>query len=148
MIHEILTAPNPILRRPCRPVEDYEAARGLAADIMDTALSVGGLGLAAPQIGVTLRAFALTKMAGIEGAFINPEIMRRKGGASVAEEACLSIPGKIYRVRRYRKVRLSWFNLGGRRHEAWFGHLPARVIQHEMDHLDGLMIDDVGERVL
>jgi peptide deformylase len=131
-------------------VVDPANVRDLVQDLFDTAADAEALaaGLAAPQIGALFAVFVLTEAVGAGPLeVINPEIVHTKGGQSSEREGCLSIPGEIYRVTRPRKVRAMWLDLGGTRHEAWLTGASARAFQHEFDHLRGVLISQIGERV-
>lgn len=105
-----------------------------------------GIGLAANQVGLPFR-FFLVNLAGRPGnpdeelVFINPVISRKKGSA-VAEEGCLSLPGLYGDVRRPDQLRVEAFDLEGQGFEMDLSDLPARVVQHENDHLDGVLFTD------
>ncbi|MCE9547332.1 MAG: peptide deformylase [Planctomycetia bacterium] len=147
---QVLPYPHPALRRPCKPLRRVDAELLTVIEQMFEAMYVTrGVGLAANQVGLPLRLF----VANLEGeagkgeelVFINPVISRPKGNEE-AEEGCLSLPGLYAQVRRPAKVHLSAFNLNGGEVEADVEGLLARVAQHEMDHLDGvLFIDRLSE---
>lgn len=100
----------------------------------------GGVGLAAPQIGIALR-FFLVLDEGRVSVCINPVIHQRLGVRQVAEEGCLSFPnrGRVL-IPRWNKILLEWRKTDGEKRVQWFKGFTARVIQHEVDHLDGLCI--------
>jgi len=134
---------DPVLRRRAKPVEAVTPQiRNVIADMVDTMYDEVGLGLAAPQIGVSLR---LMVVAGDEGrearALINP-VITEQGGDVTAEEGCLSIPGIFAPVKRAEWVRLEAQDPEGKPVAITARGLRARVFQHEMDHLDGVLFID------
>jgi peptide deformylase len=164
-LRKILTYPDPFLRKKCAPVEeiDGEVLR-LLDDMAETMYEARGVGLAASQIGVDKRVVVIDispryldtdeeeeeeageeLKAGYEGPglieLINPEIIS-SGGEIIAEEACLSIPGFTSDVKRKQKVRIESYNREGEPIEIEAEDLLARVFQHEIDHLNGLLFID------
>jgi peptide deformylase len=142
VIRPILFHPDERLRAPCAPVEGDVAA--LARDMLDTMYDAPGRGLAAPQVGLSLRLFVMdaTWKEGLPDprVFVNPVIAARDG-EQVNEEGCLSIPGTPRRVRRPARITLLFDGAGGRREESFEG-FAAACICHEVDHLDGVLILD------
>ena len=116
--------------------------RAIVADMIDTLYDEVGLGLAAPQVGVSLRLMVVGDEEGREArALINP-VITEQGGEIVAEEGCLSIPGIFAPVKRAEWVRLEARDPEGRPVSLTARGLRARVFQHEMDHLDGVLFID------
>ena len=114
----------------------------MIADMVDTMYDEVGLGLAAPQVGISLRLMVVGDDEGREArALINP-VIAEQGGEIVAEEGCLSIPGVFAPVRRAEWVRLEAQDDAGRPVSITARGLRARVFQHEMDHLDGVLFID------
>ncbi len=119
----------------------------LAEDMIDTMYANNGVGLAAPQVGENIRMFVIDVSADNEPydpvVFINPKIIK-KSGASHEKEGCLSFPNAFIDVRRYANVMVKALNLSGKPFvvEAKDGSLLARAIQHENDHLDGILFID------
>jgi peptide deformylase len=134
---------DPVLRRRGRPVEAVTPEiRRVIADMIDTMYDEAGLGLAAPQVGISLRLMVVGDDDGREArALINP-VIAEQGGEVVAEEGCLSIPGVFAPVRRAEWVRLEAQDEDGRPVSLTARGLRARVLQHEMDHLDGVLFID------
>jgi peptide deformylase len=147
---------DPVLRRPARAVArfDEELAR-LAADMVETMHDDNGVGLAAPQVGVPLRLFVASEYRLVQGeddqpvsehvadhVMVNPEIVERRGSQFV-QEGCLSVPGLyVDELERDQSVRVRYQDLGGASHELRAeGHF-AQVIQHEYDHLEGVLFFD------
>lgn len=141
---------NPILRNPCAPVtvfdDDLNAFAGRMTEIL---YEQKGAGLAAPQVGVPRRLAIIDLSFGEEEAgsilvLVNPELLSAEGECTI-EEACLSIPGISENVSRAERIRVRFQNLAGESEKIAVDGYLARVIQHEMDHLDGvLFVDRVG----
>lgn len=114
----------------------------LATDMAETMEANNGLGLAAPQVGIGLRVFAL-RVTGPEGPtamlFFNPRIVDTGMEAEKEQEGCLSFPGLFVTVERKRKVRVRFQDKTGETHTKIFEQLGARAFQHELDHLDGIL---------
>ena len=134
---------DPALRRRAKPVEAVTPeVKRIIADMVDTMYDEVGLGLAAPQVGISLRLMVVGDDEGREArALINP-VIAEQGGEIVAEEGCLSIPGIFAPVRRAEWVRLEAQDELGRPVSITGRGLRARVFQHEMDHLDGVLFID------
>jgi peptide deformylase len=132
-----------VLRRRAARVEAVTPElRKIIADMVDTMYDEVGLGLAAPQIGVSLRLMVVADEEGREArALINP-VITEQGGEIVAEEGCLSIPGVFAPVKRAEWVRLEAQDADGKAVTITARGLRARVFQHEMDHLDGILFID------
>jgi len=124
-------------------VRDFDRElQKLVADLTETMLDAPGVGLAAPQIGVSLRLMVVADDEGREArALLNP-VISEQGGEVVAEEGCLSIPGVFAQVKRAEWVRLEAQDPEGRAVALTARGLRARVFQHEMDHLDGVLFID------
>lgn len=116
--------------------------RRLVADMLVSMRRAGGIGLAAPQIGVPLRVVVVDLGTG-SLAVVNPRL-RRRGGAQVGLEGCLSIPGVFGDVRRAQRIEVEGRNMRGRRVVMGSRDLLARVFQHEIDHLNGVLFTDPG----
>jgi len=133
---------DPVLRTPAEPVRDFDAElRRLVKDLTDTMLDAPGLGLAAPQIGVGLRVFTYHVDDDEAGHLINPSLdlsTEEEDG----EEGCLSFPGLSYPVKRAHLVIAKGFNMYGDPVTIEGTELLARCIQHETDHLDGILFID------
>lgn len=134
---------DPVLRRRAKPVEAVTPdIKRMIADMVDTMYDEVGLGLAAPQVGISLRLMVVGDEDGREArALINP-VIAEQGGEIVAEEGCLSIPGIFAPVRRAEWVRLEAQDEQGQPVAITARGLRARVFQHEMDHLDGVLFID------
>jgi peptide deformylase len=133
---------DPVLRTPAAPVVDFDKElRGLVADLTDTMLAAGGAGLAAPQIGVGLRVFTWL-VDGELGHLVNPVVSPVGEETQEGPEGCLSIPGFAYDCRRHLYVAATGFDLHGEPVRVEGSHLLARAVQHEVDHLDGVLFVD------
>ena len=141
---KIIKHPNRILRIKATSVKrvDVELLRTIG-EMFDVMYDAGGVGLAAPQVGILRRFFIVH--VGAAQVFINPVLSRPKGSVEL-EEGCLSLPGQTGLVRRPKSVRVdAWNHTGDRFSLNAFGEL-ARVIQHENDHLDGVLFIDKTEK--
>jgi peptide deformylase len=134
---------DPVLRRRAtRVVAVTPDVRATIADMIDTMYDEVGLGLAAPQIGVSLRLMVVADEEGRAArALVNP-VITEQGGEVVAEEGCLSLPGIFAPVKRAEWVRLEAQDPDGTAVAITARGLRARVLQHEMDHLDGVLFID------
>lgn len=138
---EIVFYPDPVLRKRAQPVDfAREDLRSLVAEMLDAMKEAHGVGLAAPQVGRSLRLFVASDSAEPEDAIvcINPEL-RAFGPSVTMEEGCLSLPGVNAPITRPERVELTWFDLEGERRTAEFDDLMARILQHEFDHLEGIL---------
>jgi peptide deformylase len=155
-IREIVTLPDPILRRKARPVTDFGPAfQELVDDMLETMRLAPGVGLAAPQVGVPLQLF-VAEWGDYEEedeaprktyVFANPEIKRISRDTELGVEGCLSIPGLVGEVERALEVTLQGQNRRGQpvrvKAKGWL----ARIFQHETDHLNGVLFIDKAESV-
>ena len=131
---------DPVLRTPADPVTDFDKElRTLVADLTETMLDAPGLGLAAPQIGVGLRVFAYHLDEEQAGHLINPVLHFPSDEEQDGEEGCLSIPGLKFDCRRRQHVVAHGQNMYGDPITVEGTELLARCVQHETDHLDGVL---------
>lgn len=143
---EIIHYPHPTLRRPSRPIQRVDGKlRDIIRQMFRLMYQARGVGLAANQIDLALRVF-ITNLAadpeeGEERVFINPVLSQPKG-MTEQEEGCLSMPGVNGTVKRPERVRIQAYGLDGEAVELTVEGLFARVIQHEVDHLDGVLFTD------
>jgi len=140
---QILKMGDEVLRRNCLPIEQIdENLRALVLEMFVTLQKSNGIGLAAPQVGYNLRLF-IVKLDDMEGmTFINPQIIQTSEAVCTMEEGCLSIP-KIYeKVVRPKELTLQYMDINGKKQLLTAGGLLARVIQHENDHLNGVLFLD------
>ena len=154
-IREILTVPNPILKKVSRPVDAVDdVLRALMDDMLETMYDAPGIGLAAIQIGEPVRVIVMDLQEKPEGAdpdaegvknpryFVNPEIVWASDETLPYEEGCLSVPEIYDEVERPARVKLRYLNYQGEQIEEDAEGLYAVCIQHEMDHLNGVLFID------
>ncbi len=143
MIRSIITRLDPILTQRAVPVTNDEKLSQLIQDLRDTLENSNtGVGLAAPQIGESVRMFMVNYEESHFKVFINPKIIARKGIMSTSFESCLSIAGVSVPVTRYTKVDIEYHDENFIIKRDTFTGFTARIIQHEYDHLDGKLITD------
>lgn len=141
---DIVYYPDPVLQQRAEPVEEgREDLREITASMLEAMHEANGVGLAAPQVALGLRLFvaSVTGAAADGMVFLNPEI-EPFGPIVEMEEGCLSLPGMRADLLRPEKVRTKWTDLDGNRCEREFDGLLARIIQHEYDHLEGVLFFD------
>ena len=157
-ILEILEVPHPGLRAVARPVEQItDDTRAIVADMFDTMYDARGIGLAATQVAIEQRIVVIdlqepegsngegaddAKPARQPHAFINPELVSVSDELSSYSEGCLSIPEQYAEVERPARCTLKWLDEQGAAHEAEYDGLMATAIQHEIDHLNGVLFID------
>ena len=145
-IRKIRKIGDPVLRETSSNVEDIDkSVLGLVSDMLDTLENEGGVGLAAPQIGIAKRIIIVRYEDRVD-TYINPEIEALENKRVEEDEGCLSIYSiQGFQVKRYPKIKIKATNLKGNTEEFIVEDLLARVIQHEVDHLNGIMfIDHLG----
>jgi peptide deformylase len=148
MKRPILIHPDPRLKKAAAAVPDIsDDIRALAEDMLETMYAAPGIGLAAPQVGVGDRVIVLdcVKEEGAAPrplAMVNPEVIAASDERSVYEEGCLSIPEIYADVERPAEVTVRWMDLDGRERSETFDGLWATCVQHEIDHLDGVLFID------
>ena len=132
---------DPVLRTPAAPVETFDKElRTLVADLTDTMMDAPGVGLAAPQIGVSLRVFTYW-VDDVVGHLINPRL-DLSDEEELGEEGCLSLPGLTYDTMRAVRLVATGMNMHGEPVTLEGSELLARCVQHETDHLDGILFID------
>ncbi|TVV70902.1 peptide deformylase [Sphingomonas solaris] len=150
-IHPILEAPDPRLKLVSTPVETFDAALGtLIEDMFETMYDAPGIGLAAVQIGVPKRVLVIDlQEPGEDGepvrtprVFVNPELFDPSDERRPYNEGCLSVPDQYAEVERPSTVHVRWQDGDGSRQEAALDGLLATCLQHEMDHLEGILFID------
>lgn len=150
-LREIITLPDPVLRLVSTPVAVNAPLRKLVDDMFETMYDAPGIGLAAIQIGVPQRLFVLDLARKEEVskpiAFINPTITRVSEELSPYEEGCLSIPEYFAEVSRPAKISVNYQDLDGKAQTLEADGLLATCIQHEMDHLNGVLFIDYLSRL-
>jgi peptide deformylase len=146
-IRPLIILPDPVLRQVSKPVEKVDAAlRKLSADMLETMYDAPGIGLAAIQIGEPLRMLVVDLSKEEEPKtpqiFINPEILESGEDRSTYEEGCLSIPDYYADVERPASVRVRYLDADGKQQEVMADGLLATCLQHEIDHLNGVLFID------
>jgi peptide deformylase len=138
-VREIRLYGDPVLRTVCDPITTIDAkVKALVEDLVDTTKLPGRAGVAAPQIGVNLRAFSYN-VDGKVGYLLNPEIVELGGEKVLVDEGCLSVPGLWHKTPRYQTARVVGIDLEGNPVEISGSGLMAQALQHECDHLDGMV---------
>ncbi len=150
-IRPVLTYGNPVLRQKSQPVDEpLDSLRDLVEDMFETMYDEPGIGLAAPQVGVSKRLVVIASVSEDEDGekmcpplvLVNPEITVFSADTVSYEEGCLSVPGITEVVDRPRMIRFRYTDLEGHHVERDAEGLLARVVQHEFDHLDGVLFVD------
>ena len=144
---DIVKIGDEVLREKCEKVTEFDDSLKILVDAMyETLEDAEGVGLAAPQVGVDKRFFIVSLPDGTKREFINPEITGTSVETNPYEEGCLSVPGVYHDVIRPSKVIVKAQDVNGNEFTLKASGLMARVIQHEYDHLDGvLFIDHLNE---
>ncbi|HHP7240100.1 MAG TPA: peptide deformylase [Cyclobacteriaceae bacterium] len=150
MIYPIVLYGHPVLRKKAREIDKNEAdVKKLSEDMFETMQAASGIGLAAPQIGMDLRIFVVDgtslsdeDMKDFKKVFVNPVIIEEHGEDWNFEEGCLSIPGIREDVSRNAELKLKYYDEEWKLHEDVFKGMQARVIQHEYDHIEGILFTD------
>ena len=146
-MRKILIEPDPILRKKCSPLEKVDdQTRKLMKDMLETMYKAPGIGLAAIQIGILKRIIVIDISKDEEKKnplfLINPEITFRSKNTSVYEEGCLSLPGQFAEIERPAECTLKYIDYNGKEKELKADGLLATCVQHEVDHLNGILFID------
>jgi len=152
MIRPVYIYGSPILRRVAEDISpDYPEIKQIIQDMFETMHHSDGIGLAAPQIGLSIRLIVIDAspleedepaMKDFQKVFINARIIERFGEKKIYKEGCLSIPKLHEEVEREDHVRIKYLDENFQPHDDIFDGLPARIIQHEYDHLEGTLFTD------
>jgi len=136
----IITYPNSILEKKSKKIDNPKSSeiKELILDMLETMEVKEGLGLAAPQVGSSVR-LCIVKLEGKTYILINPQIKSKSWSKEIAEEGCLSFPGKFILVKRSKKVKIKALDRNGEEIAISAEGLLARAMQHEIDHLDGVL---------
>jgi peptide deformylase len=138
----IRTLGDPVLKAPAKPVDRFDASlHRLVQDMLETMYDAPGVGLAAPQVGISLKLFVFDDGATGPMVMANPEVVDA-AGEMVEEEGCLSIPGPFYPTQRSATVLCRGQDAQGLPYELVGEGLLARIFQHETDHLNGMLFID------
>ena len=141
----VVKIPNPVLRQVAAPVTKIsKKTQTLIDEMMRVMKKANGIGLAAPQLGIGTRVIVIAPNGMKPTAMINPKIVKSEGQA-IGEEGCLSIPGLYGDVTRPDVVEVEAYDRKGRQLVFELEGLPARVVQHEIDHLDGILFIDKAD---
>ena len=151
-ILKVLTEPDPILRKKALPIDSVDdSIRGLMDDMLETMYEDGGVGLAANQVGVLKRILVIDlqkdddqkKTKGFYPLYIaNPKIIKASDEMVEGEEGCLSLPGQRIMINRHRYIKIKFIDYNNKHQELELEEWLARVVQHEMDHLNGKLAID------
>ncbi|MBP6235005.1 MAG: peptide deformylase [Saprospiraceae bacterium] len=149
MILPVFAFGQPVLKKRATDInKDYEGLESLINNMWETMYAAHGVGIAAPQIGVSVRLFIIDsiqimeeekKAEGIKKVFINAQIIEETGELWSYEEGCLSIPNIRGDVERQQKVRIQYLDENFEKHDEIYEGINARVIQHEYDHIEGVL---------
>jgi len=155
MLLPIYAFGQPLLKQVAEPItSEHPDLQELLANMWQTMYNADGVGLAAPQIGLSIRLFLIDTEdvdrkgekadtdVGLKQVFINAQILEETGDLWTYEEGCLSIPKVTGDVERQKQIRLQWQDEKFETHEAVFTGINARVIQHEYDHIEGLLFTE------
>ncbi|MBY0426612.1 MAG: peptide deformylase [Cytophagales bacterium] len=150
MIYPIVAYGDPVLKKLAVEVKTDELdIKKLADDMFETMYEAGGVGLAAPQIGLSIRFFVVdgepmdeVQLKGFKKVFVNPKIVEESGELWSFNEGCLSIPSIREDIKRPSEVLLHYFDESGNEFTEKFDGLKARIIQHEYDHIEGKLFTD------
>jgi len=153
MLYKIKIYGAPVLEKQAEPISEFnDKIKKLAMDMIETLKTAGGLGLAAPQVGISKQLIVVRfKVQGEElkdeySVIINPSLTI-SGDILVTEEGCLSFPGIFVKIPRKRFTEIVGYNINGKPITGKFEELNARVLQHEVDHLNGILITDRMSRL-
>jgi peptide deformylase len=150
MIYPIVAFGDPVLKKKALDIKKEEVdLPKLIEDMFETMYEAHGVGLAAPQIGLGYRLFVIDgepldeeNLKGFKKVFINPVILEEEGEDWGFEEGCLSIPGIRAEVMRASKLTIEYYDENWKKHKEKFDGLGARIIQHEYDHIEGVLFVD------
>jgi len=152
MILPVFAFGQPVLKKRAIDINnDYNGLDGLISNMWETMYAAHGVGIAAPQIGVSIRLFVIDsiqimeeekKTEGIKKVFINAKIIDETGDIWAYEEGCLSIPNIRGDVERQQKVRIQYLDENFVKHDEIYEGINARVIQHEYDHIEGILFTE------
>lgn len=153
MILPVYAFGSPVLRKVAVDVTpDFEGLNELVENMFETMKTADGVGLAAPQVGFSIRLFVMDAriyaenepaLADFRKVFINARIIEKGGEEEIIEEGCLSIPNIHEDILRPGKIRIRYIDENFSPVEEWYEGMAARIIQHEYDHLDGILFPDL-----
>lgn len=142
MNRKIIKYPNPILRKKSEEIKEITPeVKELASDMTELMRNNQGIGIAAPQVGESKRIIVVQTEKGPQ-VLVNPRILKKGRDKDVMEEGCLCLPGLFLRIKREREVEAEALHLDGEKILIKAKGLLARILQHEIDHLDGILFID------
>ncbi|MFC1615365.1 peptide deformylase [Patescibacteria group bacterium] len=148
MILPIITNPHPTLRQKAKEVDVKEIKtkefQQFISNMLETMKAKDGVGLAAPQVNVSSRVICVADKNDFPFVLINPKILWSSFRKEQAEEGCLSLPGTFVKVKRSKSIKVEMLDISGNKIQIKTEGVEARAIQHEIDHLDGILIIDNG----
>ena len=150
MVYPIIMYGNPVLRKKAKDIKEGSDILELIQDMFETMNAAHGIGLAAPQIGKSVRLFVVDgtsvedepELADFKKTFVNAEIIDQEGEEWPFEEGCLSIPTIREEIFRKQTLRIRYFDENWNQHEEEYRGMKARIIQHEYDHIEGKLFID------
>jgi len=153
MIYPVVVYGHQVLRKISREIEkDEEGLQEFIKNIWETMYVSDGIGLASPQVGKSVRLFVIDtdglteddpSLKGFKRVFINPEIVEKTGEREPFNEGCLSIPKIREDVARESRIRIQYYDENFEFHDEYYDGIASRIIQHEYDHLDGILFTDL-----
>jgi len=146
MTLEIKKYPDPILREKSKEVgEITEEVKNLAQEMIKIVITKEGVGISAPQIGQLKKIIVVCSPKGLPEVFVNPKIVKMSKETDIGEEGCLSFPDLYLKIKRAKWVEITALDIEGKKIYQKAEDLSARIFQHEIDHLDGILfIDRIG----
>src|SRR6478735_2818026 len=150
MILPIVAYGDPVLKKKAQDIDsNYKDLPKLIENMFETMYEAHGVGLAAPQVGLGIRLFVVDgepldeeNLKGFKKVFINPVILKEEGSEWPYEEGCLSIPGIRAEVMRHHKLTIEYYDENWKKVKEVYDGLKARIIQHEYDHIEGVLFID------
>jgi peptide deformylase len=145
---KIITNPNPILRKKSQPIKDVldVELQKMLPEMVETMIKKDGVGLAAPQIGKNIR-LVTVRFKNDNLILFNPVIVKKSLFKEWDEEGCLSVPGVFGDVKRHKKIAIKYLDQNNLEQQLNAEGLLARIIQHEIDHLDGILFIDKAKNL-
>lgn len=146
-VRKVLLAGDPVLRKKTETIEDFNLEKSLITDLRDTLIEFKekkglGRGIAAPQIGISKKALYIITDE-FEGELINPKIISHSSKESVWWDSCFSYNAAIFaKVKRWKEIEIEYFDLSGNKHKLEAEGSLSELLQHEIDHLDGILFMD------
>lgn len=141
--------PQKILRQKAKSISQFnDDLKKLAEDMAEIMYNDNGIGLAAPQVSQSIRMVVVGQSNRRSyQVYINPQITFKSDDSSISEEGCLSLPGIFGLVKRSKKIHIKYYDLEGKKYSVKIKGVTAIVLQHELDHLDGILFIDRAEKI-